>query len=354
MPGTAQRRRGALIDRPADEGDSILVATLRAAPRLVAERGVDVAAVARRCGLDLRVLEDPENRIPFSLLGRFIAACADATRCDHLGLLIGAEEGVDALGVVGHLARHSHDVGSALRNVSSFLHHQEVGGVATLTVERGIAVFDYSIELEGLRAGDQIADGAMAITTRLLQFLCGPKWTPREVHLMHKRPRDTAPFRRILGPVVRFGAERNAVMFAAAWLDHRIDAADAGMRAIVQDRIRALEADHRAPLPARLRGIIRAMLLTGESSSEDAARRLAITRRTLHRRLAALGTTFEQLLDRVRFDLARQLLEHSMATMAEIAVALDYANASAFTRAFRRWSGTSPRAWRARHRPVPA
>jgi AraC-like DNA-binding protein len=96
------------------------------------------------------------------------------------------------------------------------------------------------------------------------------------------------------------------------------------------------------------------MLLSGESSSEAVARRLSITRRTLHRRLQAHGMTFEQLLDRLRFDLAQQLLQHSAASMTEIAMALNYANASAFTRAFRRWSGVAPSAWRGQHRVTDA
>ena len=73
------------------------------------------------------------------------------------------------------------------------------------------------------------------------------------------------------------------------------------------------------------------------------ARQLSITRRTLHRRLQPHGVSLEQLLDETRFDLARQLLRTSQSSILEIAAALGYANAPTFTRAFRRWSGSTPR-----------
>ncbi|TMH33845.1 MAG: AraC family transcriptional regulator [Betaproteobacteria bacterium] len=180
----------------------------------------------------------------------------------------------------------------------------------------------------------------------LMRYLCGETWMPNEVQLMHERPRDVAPYRRLLGARVRFGAVRTALLFAARWLDHRIASGDPTMRRILESRITELEAGNRAELPARLRGLVRAVLLSGESPSEAVARRLSISQRTLHRRLRAHGVSFEQLLDRLRFDLAQQLLQHSAVSMTDIAVALNYANTSAFTRAFHRWSGSTPSTWR--------
>jgi AraC-like DNA-binding protein len=88
------------------------------------------------------------------------------------------------------------------------------------------------------------------------------------------------------------------------------------------------------------------MLLSGESSIDVMAARLGVSRRTLHRRLQPHGVTYEQLLDDVRCGLAQQMLRHSHASMTDIALALNYANASAFTRAFRRWTGSPPTDWK--------
>jgi AraC-like DNA-binding protein len=78
------------------------------------------------------------------------------------------------------------------------------------------------------------------------------------------------------------------------------------------------------------------------------AQLFALPRRTLNRRLEEQGYTFQGLVNEVRYEIARQLLEDTRMSMGQIAAALDYGDASAFTRAFRRWSGQTPTAWRAR------
>jgi len=74
-----------------------------------------------------------------------------------------------------------------------------------------------------------------------------------------------------------------------------------------------------------------------------------IHRRTLNRRMRARGLTFQELVEEVRYDIARQLLRETDLAIVAIAAVLDYADAAAFTRAFRRWSGTTPAAWRKDH-----
>jgi AraC-like DNA-binding protein len=324
----------------------VLVLALQAAPRLLRERGIDPAAVAKRAGLVLARLDEPDAVIPFSVTGRFLRECVTATRCEHFGLLVGLEGGFTALGLVGHLVLHSPDVRSALRDLSAYLHHQEIGGVTTVSVERGMAVVDYAFMQRGVEATDQINDTAMGIGVSIMRYMCGPAWAPNEVQLTRSKPADAAAFRTALGAPVRFASERNAILFPAHWLDHKLQRADPNLRRVLQEKIEELETAHGNEYPARLRGIIRALLLAGESSSNAVARRLAISRRTLHRRLAVHGVTYEQLVDETRYDLARQLLAKSRASMVAIAVTLDYANPGAFTRAFRRWSGQSPSEWR--------
>jgi AraC-like DNA-binding protein len=70
--------------------------------------------------------------------------------------------------------------------------------------------------------------------------------------------------------------------------------------------------------------------------------------RALNRRLRDFGTNFQALVDEVRFEIARQMLENSAMEVSHVAATLDYADASAFTRAFRRWSGATPGVWRAK------
>jgi AraC-like DNA-binding protein len=95
-----------------------------------------------------------------------------------------------------------------------------------------------------------------------------------------------------------------------------------------------------------IRRTLRKLLLDGHATEGALARHYATSTRSLHRMLASDGTSFKRLLDAVRFEVARQLLTGTDMSAAELAVALRYSDASAFSRAFRRWTGSPPGAWR--------
>jgi AraC-like DNA-binding protein len=104
----------------------------------------------------------------------------------------------------------------------------------------------------------------------------------------------------------------------------------------------------------RIRRALRTMALAGRASETLISKLLSTPARTLRRLLAAHGTNFRELLEEVRYEIARQLLADTDMTTADIAEALDYADASAFTRAFRRWTDSPPAAWRAKTRSAEA
>jgi len=92
--------------------------------------------------------------------------------------------------------------------------------------------------------------------------------------------------------------------------------------------------------------VVRAGLIVGQYSADQTAALFGMQRRTLSRRLREEGTTFEALLAEIRYETARQLLTDTRMPMHNIAEAIGYAEVSVFTRAFKRWSGTTPSVWR--------
>ncbi len=188
----------------------------------------------------------------------------------------------------------------------------------------------------------------MAIMCNVMVNLCGAKWRPIEVHFAQGRPRDTRPFRRIFNAPLRFDADQSALVFSAHWARHRLTEADAEMRSLLQQQVDALAVDVNQVdgFPERVRSVLRTGLLTGHASVDRVATLFSMHSRTLARRLAASGTSFKILADEGRFEIAKQMLENTTVEVSHVAAALDYADASAFTRAFRRWSGTTPAAWR--------
>jgi len=122
--------------------------------------------------------------------------------------------------------------------------------------------------------------------------------------------------------------------------------ADAKRFRDLEERAQAVDID----LVSQLRRALRILLLGGRSSGDEVAQILSMHRRTLNRRLRAQGTTFQEILDEVRFEAARQLLDTTSISLTDIAASLGYTESSAFSRAFQRWSGTTPTRRRLRHR----
>jgi AraC-like DNA-binding protein len=117
---------------------------------------------------------------------------------------------------------------------------------------------------------------------------------------------------------------------------------------MLQARVDELEADDRQAFPDLVRRVLRPALLTGNASEEQIAGLFGIHPRTLHRRLRAFDTSYRRLLDESRYEYGRQMLADSRMELGQIAAHLGYSEPSAFTRAFRRWSGVAPALWRKR------
>jgi AraC-like DNA-binding protein len=298
-------------------------------------------------GFDLNLFDDPDNLISYASRSRLLAHCVARTGCRHFGLLIGQQGGLHSLGLVGLLVKYAPDVGTALRSLVRYLHLHVRGAVPTLAEGGDLAMLGYEIYQPRVEATDQTGDGAVAVMFNIVRALCGPEWKPVEVWFAHRKPEDVGPFRRFFRAHLRFDAEQNALVFSADWLCRRLPDTDPELRRLLQKQIDALDERHNDDFPAQVRSVLRTALVTGHAKSDQVAALFSMHCRTLNRRLNAFGTGFQKLVDEGRFEIARQMLEDSATEVAQIAGLLDYADASAFTRAFRRWSGTTPARWRA-------
>jgi AraC-like DNA-binding protein len=328
-----------------DDGQ-LRVSILVHLPGVLREFGCDPAGLLKGAAVDPALLADPENTIAFRTVGQMLLRAAEQTGCRHLGLLVGQRGDLSTLGVVGLLAQNSPDVGTALRSVTQHLHLHDRGAVATLEQRGELAYLGYGIYEPDVPGCDQIYVGAIAIAFRIMQGLCGIGWRPTEVLLPLRRPRDLEPYRRFFRAPLSFDADRCALAFTASWLGRPVVGADPAVRESIQPVIAALEGRQRVKIAPKVRRALHALLVTGHVSEHAVAHAFAMHRRTLNRRLKREATTFRRLLDAARFEVARQLLRDSDAPVDEIASSLGYSGPSAFGRAFRRWSGHAPQAWR--------
>jgi AraC-like DNA-binding protein len=336
------------VVKHAPEKATVRIGVASAVPTVLRSLGADPAKVVAEAGFDLEVFEDPDNLISYAARGRLLSRCVARTGCKHFGLLLGQQGRLSSFGLVGFLVQHSPDVGTALGSLVRYLHLHVRGAVPSLTVHGKSAVLGYDIYEPQVEATDQIGDGAVAVMLNIMRTLCGPDWKPTEALFAHRKPEDAGPFRRFFRAPLRFNAEQNALVFPAAWLAHSLSGADPELHRMLQKQIDALEVRHREDFPEQVRSVLRSALLTGHAKADQVATLFSMHSRTLSRRLSAFGTNFQELVDEGRFEIARQMLEDSAMEVSQIAASLDYADASAFTRAFRRWSGTTPALWRAK------
>jgi AraC-like DNA-binding protein len=185
-----------------------------------------------------------------------------------------------------------------------------------------------------------------------LRTLGGSEWNPTEVLLPRATPADQEPYRRHFRAPVRFNQEIASIVLPVRDLDLRIAGADPVLRAVLEERIAQVKGDPESEFLDDLRRLLRTRLTRHRCSADDIADLLAMHRRTLSRRLEGSGMGYRAIANEIRFEIARQLLEDTEVSLGQIAAALCYSEASAFTRAFRGWSGLTPSAWRAGGRPA--
>jgi AraC-like DNA-binding protein len=331
----------------------VRVGTIAALPAVLRALGANPVELFADVGIDPAAFADPDSVMPYAARSRLLSHCVARTGCQHIGLLLGQQAGLESLGLVGLLVKYSPDVGTALRSLVRNLHFHVRGGAASLEVQGDAAVLSHDVYQAGAVAVDQIGDGAVAILFNTLRTLCGPEWKPTEVRFSHGRPVDIGPYRRFFGVPLRFDSAQNSVAFPVRWLAHPLPVADRELTRLLQRQLAVLEARHGDDFPDQVRSVLRTALLSDLGSAERVAGLFSVHSRTLHRRLNAYGTSFRKLADEGRFEIARQLLEGSVMGVSRIAELQGYADASAFTRAFRRWSGTTPAQWRSERRGAP-
>jgi AraC-like DNA-binding protein len=312
-------------------------------PGLIRELGGDPAAILNQAGLSVDALRDPDDRVPYAAIGLVLDEAARRTRCPHIGLLVGRMWNVTDVGLTGEIIQNSRTVGEGLR---AHVVHQQMnseGGLSFLLERGGTVDLGYAVYHPHVKATNLLHDAGAAAIFNSMRSLCGPGWLPTAVLLPHSKPADVTPYRQLFKVTPRFDAEFAAVRFADHWMKRPVDGADP------QKLARALERFNDMERGDLVHGVFRAMrvlLLHGNTSGDDLARMLSMHRRTLNRRLESHGTTFREVLDTVRFDVARQLLTDSQISLDDVADTLGYASVSPFMRSFQRWAGTTPARWR--------
>lgn len=339
MPDTAART---LVPR-----GMVRMAPTMPVPSLLREHGVDPLPLVAEFGLTLAHFDQPEYMLPYEERSRLLVRCAAAAGCPHFGLLVGQRAGLSSFGLVGFLMQSAPDVRAAIDAVVRYFPLHNPNATTELVEDGRYVRFGHTILSHEAAGREHIVDLSAAIMFNAMAVLCGHGGAPVEVRLARERPQDTGPYQRFFQAPLVFDATDTGLTIAASWLDRPLSTADPLLHLMMRERIAELASQVGEDVASQLRRLLPSQLAARGASVTDAARSLGIGVRTLNRRLADSGTSFAELRNEARYAMARQLLGGTAMPVGEIATRLGYANASALTCAFRRWSGMGPSQWRA-------
>jgi AraC-like DNA-binding protein len=325
---------------------TIKVRNFHAVKEVLETFGVVPADALGRVGLAPNLFANKENVVLYADAVRLVAECARLTNCDDFGLRVGMRQGALAMGLTGLLSLSAMKVGEALQFIVAGLKTSDTGGVFAFEARKGSAFLSYIVVDGAAASPEHLVDGAMAIACNTLRQFCGADWRPDRVALIREPPRDPKPFRQIFGAPVEFGASAAHLACPAAVLNQTVASHNAQQLDILIPLFDTAVSQSRGDLVSTVRGILKAQVRGGRLTRARVAQALGLTEHVLVYRLNEANVTFSVLAEEVKYELARQMLRAGRELRA-IAGELGFADASAFSRAFVKWSGETPGRWRA-------
>ncbi|MNO48876.1 HTH-type transcriptional regulator VirS [compost metagenome] len=303
-------------------------------------------------GLDETVLERPDAMIPLAQYNALLETAAQHSDPDlglRLGLgLLGARARNSLLGGVGNAVRSAPDVRAMLDCAGRYIVVHAQASEVSWSLHDGHLEISYQITDPSVTQRRQDAEFSIGTLYAMLREGTGERFAPLWVGFAHPQPADISLHRDVFQCPLRFDQPNNVIAWPAEMLDATLATADPRL---YQALLPGLEVERRqrlsaTDLTARVGRFIEANLSDGNIGIEEVARHLCMSKRTLQRRLHELELEFVELVAEIRQALAIEMVRQSPCGLTEIAQQLGYAGASAFTRAFRRWTGMTPSEFR--------
>jgi AraC-like DNA-binding protein len=322
--------------------------TVRATLGVAKAFGLDVSALANARGV-ASALTDIDARFPHAVWIELWQDIISRTGSESLGIDAAERLPWGHYDVIDYLVGTSDALGTALRRIERYFAIISTGVTHKLE-EHGDSVHLVRQYAPGchtrLLAPSEFALACIVVRIRIA---LGVRWCPREVHFAAPAPSNDAPQRRFFDCPVRFEARTSAIVMDASALALPMPRPDAELSRILEQHAALLvgQLGMELDIVSRVSRIVANGLCDGDVSITHAARQVAMSVRSLQRSLASEGTSFEALVDRVRHEAALRILARPDVALGEISFMLGFSQQSAFTRAFKRWTGTTPHAYRA-------
>ncbi len=311
--------------------------------------GADENRLLERAALDGEELLDQDNRVPLAHYVDLMRGAKELTGNPALALEFGADSDFRKWSVVGLIAHASATMLEAAMQLNRY------GGL----------VVEVDVVGNGPRFGQVMQDGELWMLDQRSnpnafpeltestwsRFICSSRENfphatfALAAHVTHPEPPHRAAYDRLWQVPITFSSHWNAIKVHPAWPMLKIDGGNRYAFGVLAEKAEALlkELQTSKTERGRVESLLMPMLHTGDISMEAIAAKIGVSRQTLYRNLKVEGVTFEQVLDELRHKMALDYLRARKVSVNETAYLVGFSDPAAFSRAFKRWTGLSPR-----------
>lgn len=314
-------------------------------------RGADPQGLIERSGIRPDDLSDPDGRVPLASYVALMSAAKALCQAPSLALHLGAHQDLKELSVVGLICYAAPTMGEALVELNRYgrlVAEVDVagsGGRFQVSQQDGeLWLVDTRTDPNGFPELTESTWSRFIAETR--RHFPGAAFA-KAVHVPHPAPAYAAEYQQVMQVPVTFEAGRNAIMIDPSWLAIELHNPSRYAFGVLSDHAARLLAslENAATTRGRVEGLLIPLLHKGDLGMADAAKALGLSRQTLYRRLKAEDLTYEALVDDLRRRMALHYLSGAKTSVNETAYLVGFSDPSSFSRAFKRWTGDSPRAF---------
>jgi AraC-like DNA-binding protein len=348
MPNERSAKTPPLAQFPTASG-----ALTRLAYRHAVEGSLVVGPLLRKAGLTLQQIDTATLRLSVTSQIKFLNLIAAGVGDELFGFHLAQHFDLREIGTLYYIMASSENLGDALQRAARYsritneavhLRYQKIQNIVVTFEYIGVARHEDRHQIEFF----------MIALVRLVRHLSGRYLLPARVNLTHHRNGLQPEFRSFFGCDVAFGSVADEIAFPSTIQSMPLASADPFLHAMLIEQCEQMHVERLRPaaLRASVENEIAPLLPHGKAEASEIARKLGMSQRSLARHLATEGLSFTVILDEMKFDLAKHYLMEADLPITTIAWLLGYQEASAFTHAFKRWTGKTPKQARMSNEPV--
>jgi AraC-like DNA-binding protein len=311
--------------------------------KVLQANGYDAHSLFKRVGVDSSQLGDGNARYRLSEMTKLWAAAVDETNNPCFGIEVGKIWNPTTFHALGFAWLASHSLKDALQRLARY--SRIVNNSLSVSLEPHGTHLHFIMDTseEDREVHYAARDAGLVAVVKMCRMLCGDSFSPVEIHVARERSSCGDMLEKFVGAPITYSSEKNLTLFDRMQAEQRLATGNSELAKVNEEvALKYLTTVDKNSIVMLVKSKLIELMPEGQITEDRMADQLNMSLRTLQRRLADENTSFSDIYKSIRQELAGEFIQDSQMSMSEIAYLLGFSEQSNFTRAFRRWYGTSP------------